>query len=170
MHIIAIDPGTNGGLAHLTKSGEWILSKMPAESDWPGIIEKWKGEHLLVSIEQQQIRRGDVEEFKLWNLQKLVASVDRLKGRLQQAGISYVEILPVSWQSPFKLAGKEEKSLRKKRYQQLAGELTGKKVPLWGSDAVLIAYFTKKKLGEDPDWLKSRVVSPGEVNIFTPHI
>lgn len=166
MTIVAIDPGTNGGVARLSNSGSWTLTKMPEEKAWPEIVDGWRAEDLLVVIEKQQLRRGDVEDFKLWNLQKLVASVDRLKGRLEQAAIPYVEILPVSWQAPFKLIGKEEKSLRKKRYQSLAGELVGKKVPLWGSDAVLLGYFARKKSTEDPGWLKSRIVSSRELSIF----
>lgn len=174
MKIIGIDPGkSNGGVAIYDEPTKtWTLARQPDEDQWKEIFQEWAdlGQGVLVAIEKQMIRREDQGSPAFFGLQKLVAQTERMTATLRALGVPYVEIYAISWTASWRLpkGKKESKDARKKRYQILAQELVGRKVALWGSDAVLLAHFIQKKRFEDPAWIQERIVNGDENrHIFT---
>lgn len=172
MKIVGIDPGkSNGGIAiYDTKTGAWFLSKQPDELDWQMVFESWDRDEFLIGIEKQAIRQEDRDKPSFFGIQKLVNQTERMTATLRTLRLATVEIYPVSWQSPFRANVKADKRDKKYVFQDLATKLVKKKVALWGSDAVLIAYYLAKKLKEDPNWVKSRIPHSIETTIFESHV
>lgn len=160
MQLIGIDPGaSNGGIAtYDMETNLWRRAKQPEETEWMDVFSFWDQSEVLIGIEKQQIRQSDRNDDSFFGIQKLVQQTERMTTMLRTLGFKVVEIHPSSWQSPHRLKGvKEESDVRKKRYQKLAGQLVGQKIPLWASDAVLIVYFMNLKLRTDKSWILSRL-------------
>lgn len=168
-NIVGIDPGkTNGGIViYNLASKRWTLSRQPPETDWKEIFGQWD-ETYIVGVEKQQMRPDDRDSPAFFGLEKLVKQTERMTTVLKTLDVATVEVHVISWQTLHKLRKKEKKDDRKKRYQQLAGQIVGRKVPLWGSDAVLIAYFMAYKMHHDPEYLAMRLVGNPQKSIFEP--
>lgn len=168
MLIIGIDPGkSNGGVAvYSTKTKTWNLGKERDEQEWKDLFSQWQGEDVLIGIEKQMLREVDKGKPSFFGIQKLVQRTERMIGVLRALDLPVVEIYPVSWQSPFRKQVEADKRDKKHVFQELACQLVGKKVALWGSDAVLIAYFVNKKLHEDRAWIDKRMLRGPDITIF----
>jgi len=161
MRVIGIDPGkSNGGIAiYDEKIKDWALSRQPDENEWKKIFDTWDRETTIIAIEKLNLREDDRTSPAFYAIANLVQQTERLIATLSTLGFDVVEIYPVSWQSIWRIQTKGKTADEKKYvYQKIAVNLTGRKVALWGSDAVLIAYYLQKKRYEDPKWIQDRVV------------
>lgn len=103
---------------------------------------------------------GKANMGKLYRIQRMMANFEHLKALIETAGIPYVMVHPLSWQTKLKLrvkGQKEEKAERKKRYQEKAGSLYPVKVTLWNADALLIMHFGRWALVNEPSWVKANL-------------
>lgn len=168
--VIGIDPGANGGIAVFIPGQKEKAVKMPKDlkdlSDFFGYYaENYKP---IVFIEKLSIRPDDVlingdkaAMGKIYRIQRMMANFEHLKALIETAGIPYVLVHPISWQTKLKLrvkGEKVEKAERKRRYQAYAGRLYPlTKVTLWNADALLIMHFGRWALVNDQKWVKAQL-------------
>ena len=90
-----------------------------------------------------------------------MANYEHLKAIIETAGIPYVMVHPLKWQTALKLRVRgvhEEKAERKRKYQQTAGSLYPEiKATLWNADALLILHFGRYVLVNEPKWVKANL-------------
>lgn len=171
--VIGIDPGSGGGIA-VYIAGEQFpevrTAKMPKNiSDLGEFFAYYKDNYKpIVFIEKLSVRPDDVfleaggkALGKLYRIQKMMANYEHLKALMETAGIPYVMVHPISWQTTLKLrvkGQKEAKNDRKHRYQDYAGKLYPQiKVTLWNADALLIMHFGRFVLVNKQDWVRSQL-------------
>ena len=98
---------------------------------------------------------------KMYRIQHMMAGYEQLKALMEFAGVPFVQVHPGKWQSKLSLRVRgvmEEKHDRKKRYQQVAGQLyPGVKVTLWNADALLIMHFGRRMLVSELDWVRDQL-------------
>ena len=155
--IIGIDPGSNGGIA-VDNCGDVQIFKMPENiSEVSDILANFPG--ALVFIEKLSVRYTDVNikdgMGKLFRLQKMIANFEQLKAAIEIAGMEYVQVHPMTWQSGLGLRIKDEpKPARKKRYKDVAAKVfPNLRVAMWNCDALLIMVFGGKAVAERPKWV-----------------
>lgn len=168
--VIGIDPGAGGGLAVYLPGENVRTVKMPKDitdlRDFIGYYaENYKP---IVFLEKLSVRPDDVDVDgdkaamgKLYRIQKMMANFEHLKAIIETTGVPYVLVHPLSWQTKLKLRNRgqhEEKSERKERYKETAGQwYKSVKVTLWNADALLIMHFGRWALVNEPKWVKANL-------------
>lgn len=162
--IIGIDPGANGGLAVFQPGKITKTVKMPKDvrdlADFFGYYaENFKP---IVFLEKLSVRPDDIQgnPGKIYRIQQMMANYEHLKALLETAGIPYIMVHPISWQTKLNLRSKahEEKKDRKNRYKLKAEkEYPECKITLWNADALLIMHFGRFVLVNDPSWVMSNL-------------
>lgn len=168
--VIGIDPGANGGIAVFIPGRNTKALKMPKDITelrdfFAYYVENYKP---VVFLEKLSVRPDDVvvqgdraAMGKLYRIQKLMANFEHLKALIETAGIPYVMVHPMTWQTKLKLrvrGNKTEKAERKHRYQEKAASLYPEiKVTLWNADALLLMHFGRWALVNEPKWVKAQL-------------
>ena len=168
--VIGVDPGANGGLAIYLPGQTPKVAKMPKDiSELRDFFAYYRDNYKpIVFLEKLSVRPDDVTAQdskanmgKLFRIQKMMANFEHLKAIIEMAGIPYVMVHPLTWQTKLKLRVRgehEEKALRKKRYvMKAAATYPGVNVTLWNADALLIMHFGRWALVNDPKWVKSNL-------------
>lgn len=168
--VIGIDPGANGGLAVYLPGQNARVAKMPKDiAELRDFFAYYADNYKpIVFLEKLSVRPDDVvvegdraAMGKLYRIQKLMANFEHLKALIETAGIPYVMVHPLSWQTKLKLRvrGEQvEKAERKKRYQERAAYLYPEiKVTLWSADALLLMHFGRWALVNEPKWVKANL-------------
>lgn len=178
--VIGIDPGANGGLAVFIPGNEVKVVKMPKDlmdlrDFFAYYAETYKP---IIFLEKLTVRPDDITPDasgkanmgKLYRIQRMMANFEHLKALIETAGIPYVLVHPLSWQTKLKLrvkGQKEEKAERKKRYQEKAQSLYPQvKVTLWNADALLIMHFGRWALVNEPSWVKANLPEREHSKLF----
>ena len=168
--VIGIDPGASGGIAVFIPGQHTKALKMPKDiTELRDFFAYYKENFQpIVFLEKLSVRPDDVKVEgdraamgKLYRIQKLMANFEHLKALIETAGIPYVMVHPLSWQTKLKLRvrGEQvEKAERKKRYQERAAYLYPEiKVTLWSADALLLMHFGRWALVNEPKWVKTNL-------------
>lgn len=180
--IIGIDPGAAGCIAVWRPNYKVTTIRMPKDID--GIstyltdIRKVSC-HPIIFLEKLNVRPDDVlmnsegvSMGKLYRIQKMLQNFEHLKALITVSGIPFVMVNPMKWQSTLKLrikvnGVKEEKSVRKRRYRDVAGKLYPEIKPtLWNSDAVLLMHFGRVVLQNDIEWVKNNLPLKSQQGLF----
>lgn len=175
--IMAIDPGSNGGMVAWIK-GEVKAYKMPKDlTELSDLLKYYKETYNpIMFIEKLNVQRNDVyieggkpNMGKLFRIQQLMANYEKLKFIVEQAGIPFCLLHPYSWQSKLKIRSqiKEEKTVRKRRYAEIAQKWFPQvKVTLWNSDALLIMACGKYLIENEPKWIYSNLPEKIKETLF----
>lgn len=168
--ILGIDPGSNGGIAIFVPGQNPKVVKMPKDiTELRDFFEYYKDNFKpIVFLEKLSVRPDDVmvqgdraAMGKLYRVQKMMANFEHLKALIEMAGIPYVLVHPLSWQTKLKLRVRgvhEEKSDRKRRYKEAAAQYyPGIDVTLWNADALLLMHFGRWALVNEPKWVKANL-------------
>lgn len=169
--IVGIDPGANGGIVTWRPNQNITAIKMPRDlSELRSYLEYLNSICCpIIFLEKLSIRPDDVSAGidgvnmgKLYRIQKMMANFEQLKAIISISNIPYVMVHPMKWQNELKLRvhgrNKEEKSDRKKRYKQIAGNLYREITPtLWNADAILIMHFGRYILQNNPEWVRENL-------------
>lgn len=168
--ILGIDPGSNGGIAIFVPGQNPKVVKMPKDiTELRDFFEYYKDNFkAIVFLEKLSVRPDDVmvqgdraAMGKLYRVQKMMANFEHLKALIEMAGIPYVLVHPLSWQTKLKLRVRgvhEEKSDRKRRYKEAAAQYyPGIDVTLWNADALLLMHFGRWALVNEPKWVKANL-------------
>lgn len=168
--VIGVDPGAAGGLAVFIPGQNPKVVKMPKDiRELADFFAYYKENYKpIVFLEKLSVRPDDVmvqgdkaAMGKMYRIQKLMANFEHLKAIIETAGIPYVLVHPLSWQTKLKLRVRgehEEKSDRKRRYAAYASRLYPTvKVALWNSDAILLMHFGRWALVNEPNWVKEQL-------------
>lgn len=169
--VIAVDPGqSNGGLAVFVPGQKTKVAKMPKDvRDLAEFFAYYKENYNpIVFLEKLSVRPDDVTAQdskanmgKLFRIQKMMANYEHLKAIIETAGIPYVMVAPMTWQTKLKLrvhGEKMEKAERKRRYAESAAKWYPEvKVALWNSDALCILQFGRWALANDMKWVKEQL-------------
>ena len=168
--VVGIDPGALGGLAVFVPGQKTKVAKMPKDvRDLAEFFAYYKENYNpIVFLEKLSVRPDDVTAQdskanmgKLFRIQKMMANYEHLKAIIETAGIPYVMVAPMTWQTKLKLrvhGEKMEKAERKRRYAESAAKWYPEvKVSLWNSDALCILQFGRWALANDMKWVKEQL-------------
>ena len=168
--VIGVDPGAAGGIAIFIPGNNTKAIKMPKDITQLRDFFAYYAENYnpIVFLEKLSVRPDDVAVQgdraamgKLYRIQKMMANFEQLKAIIEMAGIPYVMVHPLSWQTKLKLrvcSQHEEKAERKRRYQERAAQLyPGVWVTLWNADALLLMHFGRWALVNEPQWVKAQL-------------
>lgn len=169
--VIGIDPGANGGIAVFFAERQYTkVVKMPKDlTDLRDFFAYYAENYKpIVFLEKLSVRPDDVTADgtkanmgKLYRIQHMMANYEHLRALIETAGIPYVMVHPMTWQTKLKLRIRgehEEKAIRKRRYAKLAeGKYQECKVTLWNADALLIMHFGRWALVNEPKWVKANL-------------
>ena len=177
--VIGVDPGAAGGLSVFIPGQNVKAVKMPKDVTELRDFFAYYAENYrpIVFLEKLSVRPDDVATEggktnmgKLFRVQKMMANYEHLKAIIETAGIPYVMVHPLKWQTALKLRVRgvhEEKAERKRKYQQTAGSLYPEiKATLWNADALLILHFGRWALVNEPNWVKSNLPKPAYEKLF----
>ena len=125
--ILGIDPGAQGGIAVYIPGQHAKTVKMPKDvRDLRDFFQYYAENYRpMAFLEKLSVRPDDVKDNpgKIYRIQQMLANFEHLKVLLESAGIPYVLVHPISWQTKLKLRIKgqhEEKAERKRRYKEVA--------------------------------------------------
>lgn len=168
--IVAIDPGSGGGIALLT-NGRVQVVPMPKdvfemEQYFTYIFNTY--ENIIVLIEKVNLwGKADDAPGKKFGIQKMLKNYEQLLTVIKMTGFKFVEVPPITWQSTLGLRMKrnkgvdyaEFKTFRKKVYKEFATKSfpTIKRVTLKTSDALCLLRFGIVKIDNDIDWIRERL-------------
>lgn len=169
--IIAIDPGANGGIAIYEPGRPVKVVKMPSLIELGKLVAEERRGHengLLVFIERLSVRpddvsveNGKINMGKILNIQKMMANFEQLKAVFTLAGVPFILVSPMTWQSRLKLrkkGEKVEKKERKNQYKNKAQEWYPYiNVTLWNADALLILHFARFALKNDVKYINKKL-------------
>ena len=169
--VIGVDPGAGGGLAVFIPGQMTKAVKMPKDiTDLRDFFAYYRENfNPIVFLEKLSVRPDDIRADgdkpnmgKLFRIQKLMANYEHLKAIIETAGIPYVMVHPMTWQTKLNLrnrgANYENKQERKRRYCEKAGSLYPEiKTTLWNADALLILHFGRYALVNEPKWVKANL-------------
>ena len=177
--VLGIDPGRNGGIAIFVPGQNPKVVKMPKDiTELRDFFEYYKDNFKpIVFLEKLSVRPDDVivqgdraAMGKLYRVQKMMANFEHLKALIETAGIPYVLVHPLSWQTKLKLRVRgqhEEKAERKHRYQAYATEqYKDVKVTLWNADALLLMHFGRWALVNEPNWVRENIPARERNKLF----
>lgn len=178
--VIGIDPGAAGGMAVYVAGEPTIrVARMPKQLEDLREFFAYYAENYapIVFLEKLTVRPDDVKVDdggaslgKLYRIQRMLAGYEKIKAYLETAGIPYILIHPLSWQTRLGLRQKgiqESKSERKHRYQGFAGKLyPATRMTLWNADAVLIMHFGRVVLANDLKWVRANLPSREHDKLF----
>lgn len=172
--IVGVDPGSNGGIVTWRPNQNIKAVQMPKDlNDLKDYLSYLKSIcSPLVFLEKLSVRPDDimpgadgVNMGKLYRIQKMMANYEQLKAIISVCDIPFVMVHPMKWQNELKLRvkktrKKEDKSERKRRYKQIAGNLYPELKPtLWNADATLIMHFGRYILQNNPQWVRNNLPS-----------
>lgn len=166
--VIGIDPGANGGIAVFRPGWQLKSVKMPKSiADLKAYVQYYKDVcSPIVFLEKLSVRPDDISfgndganMGKLYRIQKMMANYEQIKAMLDFMEIPYVQTHPMKWQNALNLRVKgEDKSARKRRYKEVAGNLYPYIKPtLWNADAILIAHFGRHALVNMQGWVREQL-------------
>ena len=168
--VLGIDPGSNGGIAIFIPGRHTKVLKMPKDiTELRDFFAYYQENYKpIVFLEKLSVRPDDVTADgmranmgKLYRIQKMMANYEHLKALIETAGIPYVMVHPMTWQTTLKLRVRgqhEEKADRKRRYREHAGQLyPGVTVTLWNADALLLMHFGRWVLVNNAKWVKEQL-------------
>lgn len=160
IEVFGIDPGASGGIAKYKecRTESW---KMPKNfDDLCDFFDYQKSicERPLIALEKVQLWQGDEKDKsgknvgRQFRIQKMLNHYAELRSAIRSRGFEFIEVAPVTWQSYLKIRIKdEERSVRKNRFKDIAGELyPSQKVTLNTADALLLVEFLRRKIKYDP--------------------
>ena len=177
--VIGIDPGANGGIAIYSPGELPKAVKMPKDiedlRDFFGYYRE--NYNPIVFIEKLSVRPDDVateggkaKMGKLYRIQNMMANFEQLKAIIGAAGIPYVMVHPMTWQSKLQLrihGQKEERADRKRRYRGMAQAwYPNIDVTLWNADALLIMHFGRWALVNNAQWVKANLPQREHSKLF----
>lgn len=165
--ILGIDPGAQGGIAVYIPGQHAKTVKMPKDvRDLRDFFQYYADNYRpMAFLEKLSVRPDDVKDNpgKIYRIQQMLANFEHLKVLLESAGIPYVLVHPISWQTKLKLRIKgqhEEKAERKRRYKEVAEKNYPEvKVTLWNADALLIMHFGRWAIVNDESWVLANLPS-----------
>lgn len=170
--IVGIDPGASGGIVTWRPNQNIKAMKMPKDlTELRNYLENLKSIcSPIIFLEKLSVRPDDVtlgadgvNMGKLYRIQKMMANFEQLKAIISVCDIPFVMAHPMKWQNELKLRAKisrkkEEKSERKRRYKEIAGNLYPELKPtLWNADATLIMHFGRYILRNNPGWVRQNL-------------
>lgn len=161
--VIGIDPGSNGAVFVWRHQKPIIVRNMLDAADLKVFLASVKATCTpIVFLEKLQLRHDDAQTpGKMFRIQELLANYERLKLTLEDLGIVYVLVHPMTWQSKLKLRIKgsgESLKDRKNRFKELAGKYYPTLKPtLKNADAALIATFGRWVLKNQPNWVAENI-------------
>lgn len=169
--VMGIDPGSNGGIAIFIPGMKTKAIKMPKDNSELADMFQYYAESYkpIIFLEKLSVRPDDVavgtdgkpNMGKIFRIQKMMANFEHLKALIETAGIPYVLVHPLSWQTKLKLRVRgqhEEKADRKRRYKEAAAQYyPGVNVTLWNADALLLMHFGRWALLNEPKWVKANL-------------
>ena len=170
--VIGVDPGAGGGLAVFIPGQMTKAVKMPKDiTDLCDFFAYYRENYKpVVFLEKLSVRPDDVvvqgdraAMGKLYRIQRLMANFEHLKALIETAGIPYVMVHPMTWQTKLKLRCRtpgfvESKADRKHRYKDKAASLYPEiKTTLWNADALLLMHFGRWALVNEPKWVKAQL-------------
>ena len=178
--VIGIDPGSNGGLAVFIPGQNVKVVKMPKDITELRDFFTYYADNFkpIVFLEKLSVRPDDVKADadgktnmgKLFRVQKMMANFEHLKAIIETAGIPYVLVHPLSWQTKLNLRVRgehEEKADRKRRYRETAAQLyPGINVTLWNADALLLMHFGRWALVNNQKWVKANLPEREYIKLF----
>ena len=179
--IIGIDPGSNGGIVVWRPNHNATAIKMPKDiNEIRDFLNYYKEICTpIVFLEKLSVRPDDVtvedagaNMGKLYRIQKMLQNFEQLKAIISVCDIPFVMAHPMKWQNELKLRAKisrkkEEKSERKRRYKEIAGNLYPELKPtLWNADATLIMHFGRYILRNNPGWVRQNLPSNMHERLF----
>lgn len=168
--VIGVDPGAGGGLAVFIPGQMTKAVKMPKDiTDLRDFFAYYRENYNpIVFLEKLSVRPDDIKADgdkpnmgKLFRIQKLIANYEHLKAIIEAAGIPYVMVHPLKWQTALNLRVRgvhEEKADRKRKYRGFAqANYPAINVTLWNADALLIMHFGRYALVNEPKWVKANL-------------
>ena len=173
--IVAIDPGTSGGIAIFSKNRIQAV-KMP--SDVQKMDEYFKFilatyPNVVVFIEKVQAFTSDDDApGKKFAINKMLANYQQILTVVKLNGFRFIEVYPVSWQSSLglklpKSEGDESKSQRKNRYKDFSQNCFPElKVNLNTCDALCLIQFALLKISTDINWVRERIQNNKPEKLF----
>lgn len=179
--IIGIDPGAAGGIVVWRPNHNATAIKMPKDiNEIRDFLNYYKEICTpIVFLEKLSVRPDDVtvgdagvNMGKLYRIQKMMANFEQLKAIISVCDVPFVMAHPMKWQDELKLRAKisrkkEEKSERKRRYKEIAGNLYPELKPtLWNADATLIMHFGRYILRNNPGWVRQNLPSNMHERLF----
>ena len=179
--IIGIDPGSNGGIVVWRPNHNATAIKMPKDiNEIRDFLNYYKEICTpIIFLEKLSVRPDDVtvedagaNMGKLYRIQKMLQNFEQLKAIISVCDIPFVMAHPMKWQNELKLRAKisrkkEEKSERKRRYKEIAGNLYPELKPtLWNADATLIMHFGRYILRNNPGWVRQNLPSNMHERLF----
>jgi len=166
--IVAIDVGLGGGIA-VFSNGKVQAVNMPKDvlqmQEYFRYLKETY-ENIVVFIEKVQMYgAGDDAGGKKFAINKMLANYQQVLTVVKLAGIRYVEVYPISWQTTLGLKvakvkgeAEETKTQRKNRYKEYAQRIFPEvKVNLKTSDALCIVKFALVKIDDDINWVRERI-------------
>ncbi len=173
--IVAIDPGTSGGIATFSK-GRIQAVKMPSDVHKMDEYLKYifnTYENVVVFIEKVQAFASDDDApGKKFAINKMLANYQQVLTVIKLNGFRFVEVYPVSWQSSLglklpKSEGDESKSQRKNRYKDFSQNCFPElKVNLNTCDALCLVQFALLKISNDINWIRERIQNDKPEKLF----
>lgn len=167
---IGVDPGSGGGIAVYIPGRHTKVLKMPKDISELRDFFAYYNDNFkpIVFLEKLSVRPDDVlvqgdhaAMGKLYRIQKMMANFEHLKALIETAGIPYVLVHPLHWQTKLKLRIRgqhEEKATRKRRYRDAAAQLyPGINVTLWNADALLLMHYGRWALVNEQKWVKEQL-------------
>jgi len=158
---IGIDPGMSGAIAHYSdKKGAKVVKmpKKPAEMLQYFAYLKEICANPVVFVEKVQAFTSDSSDNnpgKQHRIQVMLNNYNTLLVCIIQAGFSYIEVPPATWQKYLNLRKEgEEKPERKARYKAAANQYYPEiKTTLWNADALCVLQFGRLKYQYDINWI-----------------
>lgn len=179
--VITIDPGASGGIA-LWAKGMNKCYTMPGSvvemaEFFAYIKETYGGESTIyVFIEKvQAYSKGDDAPGKKFGINKMLKNYNQLLTVIQLAGLQFIEVYPVSWQSTLGLKFKNVekmpfpkfKAFRKNKYKEFAQKSFPElKVTLKTADALCLLSFAFIKFANDTDWVCEKLQNIPKKSFF----
>ena len=155
--LIGIDPGASGGVAYMI--GNSVNTFKHPDTKTLSIWFKENSElyDAYCVIEHQEVRPQDVDDMRIFAMQKLVKQYNQTCALMMAHGIRYAAVRPKSWQKTLgiELKGTEYGMRKNKLKQHSAKQYPTVKVTLWNADALCLLQYALLKAKHEPQFYKS---------------
>lgn len=137
---IGIDPGTGGGIAALTATGDvHLVTAMPAtERDVFELLTGLAGSRAVLEFVRSSPQMGVKSAFTFGQ------GYGGLRMALLAAGIPFDEVHPIKWQNAMQARSSGDKNVTKRRAQELFPQV---RCTHANSDALLLAEYCRRVRG-----------------------